>query len=147
MTITEHPKIEVLGIAFDERFGTVLQEIETMINDPLGTGSPSPKCYPLPAMKELRGALNPPVQNGKKKADGVFVRVIPLRRPVGIRITHQRKHYDLHHPDQFKSDVIREQIQQWASATRKPRIATTEKEFGDGVALPGGQFESNRQKH
>jgi hypothetical protein len=147
MATSEYPRIEVLGIAFDKRFGPALQEIEAIINDALGTGSTSPRCYPLPAMKELRGALNPPVQSGKKRADGVFVRVIPLHRPIGIRITHQRKHYDFHHPNQFKSDVIRDQIRQWASATKKPRKAITEKEFGDGIALPGGQFESKRRKH
>jgi hypothetical protein len=30
---------------------------------------------------------------------------------------------------------------------KKPRKAITEKEFGDGIALPGGQFESKRRKH
>jgi hypothetical protein len=140
--------IDINGIAFDVRFKDVLQKVIASINDPFGDGNtPLQKCYPLPAMKELRGALQPPIQSGKKKAAGVFVRVLPLRRPVGIRITHKRQSYDFYSPADFNEDQIRQQVRTWALGEAKPKRPKSEREFGDGIALPGGQFESDRSKH
>jgi hypothetical protein len=133
------------GVEFPAALAPLLRRVLKLVEESGGEGLPKPEqAYRPPKMSELRVAWAAGGE-GKDKATGVIVRILPRKSGFLVVVRGNRRFRFSDHEQPI--DQLREALTEPALKARKTRRPNPEKEFGDGVALPGGQFESNRSKH
>ncbi len=74
-------------IKLDESLRPICEKIVAFLEDKSGCGA---RVYKLPSARELRAAQVAPGENGRKRADQVFVRIRPKKDSIVLR---RRKRY------------------------------------------------------
>jgi hypothetical protein len=139
-----------LKVGFDKEFEPAFRRICAFIRSIDGCNA---DVYKPPTLKEARAAHNPPAKSGKKKAQQVF---LIIHRRKGAMLLRRRLRYRLGKPkDQQEIRVdsgftdwaqLERTVREWSHDPKQSPKPKPERDFGDGVALPGGLPETNRSR-
>jgi hypothetical protein len=104
-------------------------------------------------MKEVRASHIPPVYSGKNRAQQVFLMIrkrgnaIVLLRRRRFRLDKPKEQWEILMGSDFSDwSQLKKIIKLWSLDPKLPAKPKIRRDFGDGIALPGGRPESNRSK-